>query len=133
MNNTQPSVMTQNNVMTPAQAQNAIILNKMYDVAFNKIPDAEGFAYWMNEMNNGKTIHDVAAMWQPFLPQFTQSTTHNVIDLFANNAFDHNATQDVHNHWGILAIHAVPSFELVYEMSVALVGQSTHDWANPVL
>lgn len=131
MNNTTQN--TVQNITTLTEAQNAILLNVMYDVAFNKVPDAEGFAYWMNEMNNGKTIHDVAAMWQPFLPQFAQGTVHNVIDTFANNAYNHNASVDVHSHWGILAINAVPSFELVYEMSVALAGQSVHDWAFPVL
>ncbi len=106
-------------------AKNAAILTAMYDVAFNKVPDAEGFQYWMNEMANGKTSHDIAKIWQSYIPSFgSMANTEVVIDMFSNNGYNHDASTSVQNHWGNLALSAVPSYELLYDMSVKLVGQT---------
>ena len=118
--------MNTNNTQTinDITAKNAAILTAMYDVAFNKVPDAEGFQYWMNEMANGKTSHDIAKIWQSYIPVFgNMANTELVIDMFSNNGYNKDASQDVQNHWGSLALSAVPSYELLYDMSVKLVGQ----------
>ena len=103
-------------------ATNAVILTAMYEVAFDRLPDVEGFNYWMNEMANGKTAHDVAKAWQVHLPMFSQDATPSIIDTFVMNGYEHNASQDVINHWSKLALSAVPSYELMYDAAVKLVG-----------
>ena len=113
-NNTQP--------INDTTAKNAIILTAMYEVAFDRLPDAEGFAYWMNEMANGWTTHDVAVAWQVHLPQFGYTETNSVINTFVYNGYEHKASADVLSHWGVLAINAVPSYELMYDAAVKLVG-----------
>jgi hypothetical protein len=105
-------------------AKNAAFLTAMYDVAFNRVPDAEGFQYWMNLMANGMTSHDIAYIWQSYIPAFTLDTTDNIIDTFSLNGYNHVASQNVHDHWGVLALNAIPSYELLYDMSVKLVGQT---------
>lgn len=105
-----------------ATAKNAVILTAMYEVAFDRLPDVEGFNYWMNEMANGKTSHDVAKAWQVHLPTFGYEKTDNIIDTFVMNGYEHHATTDVVAHWGKLALSAVPSYELMYDAAVKLVG-----------
>lgn len=103
-------------------AKNAVILTSMYEVAFNREPDAEGFQYWMNEMANGKTTHDIAVIWQNYIPKFTYDTVDNVIDTFVMNGFEHHASTATINYWGLLYANAVPSYELMYDAAVQLVG-----------
>lgn len=105
-------------------AKNAAFLTAMYDVAFNRVPDAEGFQYWMNEMANGKTTHDIAVIWQNYIPAFTYATTADTINQFSLNGYNKTADTSVLNHWGVLALNAIPSYELLYDMSVKLVGQT---------
>ena len=103
-------------------ATNAVILTAMYEVAFNREPDVEGFQYWMNEMANGKTAHDVAKAWQVHLPVISLNNYEDVVDTFVYNGYEHHANQPTINYWGVLAINAVPSYELVYDAAVQLVG-----------
>jgi hypothetical protein len=122
MNNSTNTLATQH--INAETAKNASILTAMYSVALNKVPDAEGFQYWMNEMANGKTIYDIAKIWQSYIPTFGDlDNTRIVINTFSTNGYKHNASQDVLNYWGVLALSAVPSYELMYDMSVQLVGQ----------
>ena len=115
---------TNNNSQTinNTTATNAVILTAMYEVAFNREPDVEGFQYWMNEMANGKTAYDIAVIWQNYIPKFTYSTADNVIDTFVMNGFEHHANQATIDYWGVLAVNAVPSYELMYDAAVQLVG-----------
>lgn len=108
------------------------LITAFYKVAFNKAPDAEGLAYWINDLNNGQTVHQVAHSFGAFLPQFLPNNITNVINEFSFNAYGHAARLDVQNHWTILAMDAVPSYALMEEMALTLVGQPTDFWANPV-
>lgn len=113
---------TQSQTINSTTATNAVILTAMYEVAFNREPDVEGFQYWMNEMANGKTAHDVAKAWQVHLPSMGYDNYANVIDTFVYNGYEHHASTATINYWGNLAISAVPSYELVYDAAVQLVG-----------
>ena len=122
--------MNSENKMTTKQAQDMLVITEMYNIAFNKLPDAEGLAYWMNDIANGHSLHDVARSIGTHLQPFSFEGTQNVIDTFYMNAIDKHATVDVQNHWGVLALNAVPSYELMYEMALALTGQPTDSWAG---
>lgn len=111
-------------------ATNAVILTAMYEVAFDRLPDAEGFAYWMNEMANGWTAHDVAKAWQVHLPSFGVANVNTTINTFVYNGYEHHASSSTMDYWSVLAANAVPSYELMYDAAVKLVGMQneTHDF-----
>lgn len=114
--------MPSENTINNTTAKNAVFLTAMYEVAFDRLPDAEGFEYWMNLMANGKSTHDIAVIWQNYIPAFNYQNTATVINTFVQNGYEHSASTEVLNHWGVLAINAVPSYELLYDASVKLVG-----------
>jgi len=119
--------------VTTQQAQNALAITVLYDIYFNRLPDAEGLAWWMNDMDNGATLRQVAQNIAigGNVPNFGQNgQTDTVIDLFYNNLVNHNANTDVHNHWNILALNAVPSNELAYQMSLEMIGLPKDSWAG---
>lgn len=120
--------------ITAQQASNAIAVTALYKVAFDRLPDADGLAYWLNSMENGQTLRDVARGFSTHLPQFSSATsTQSIVDMFMQNALDHNASADTVNHWGILAVNAVPSYELAYELTLKLTGQPTDPWAGALV
>ncbi len=108
-------------------------ITALYKVAFNRAPDAEGLAYWLNDMAHGQTLDQVAHSFSPYIPQFSLHTAASVIDQFSINAFAHIASNDVQNHWQILGLNAVPSYALVEEMALQICGQQLDAWASPVL
>jgi len=118
--------------ITTQQAQNALGITVLYDIYFNRLPDAEGLAWWMNDMENGATLRQVAQNMAigGNVPQFGYTSTDTVIDLFYNNLVNHNADPEVHNHWKILAINAVPSNELAYQMTLETIGLPKDSWAG---
>jgi len=116
---------TTNTTTTTQEAQNALLITALYEVAFNRLPDAEGLAWWMNDMNNGVSFHNVARQFAVHIPQFGYETTEAIVNKFSMNAFEHTASQDVINHWGVLAVNAVPSFYLAEQMALQLVGMKT--------
>lgn len=118
---------------TTTTAANAIAITALYKVAFNRLPDAEGLAWWLNDMEHGQSLHDVAHSFGPLLPKFGTGTVQNILNQFSNNAFGHDASPDVQNHWTSLAYMAVPSYEYVYEAALKLIGQPNDGWAVPVL
>jgi len=113
--------------------QNTIAITALYKVAFNRLPDAEGLAWWLNDMANGQTFSQVAHSFAPHLPSFGYESMEKIIDTFSMNAFGREARDDVQNHWQIMAINAVPSYELVKSMALELVGQPLNSWAYPVV
>lgn len=108
-------------------------ITALYKVAFNRLPDPDGLAYWLNDMANGQTLHQVANSFAVHLPQFGTGNINTIINQFSNNAFGHNASVDVLNHWGNMAYMAVPSFALVEQMALQLVGQPIDNWGSPVV
>lgn len=118
--------------ITTQQAQNALGITVLYDIYFNRLPDAEGLAWWMNDMDNGATLRQVAQNMAigGNVPNFGSYTTDSTIDLFYNNLVNHNANAEVHNHWNILAINAVPSNELAYQMTLEMIGLPKDQWAG---
>lgn len=128
----QPTIPT-TQALNTATATNALILTAMYQVAFDRLPDVDGFTYWMNDLANGHTIHDVARSFGTHIPQFAQNTVDNTINFFFNNAVGHDASANTLNHWEILAINAVPSYALMEQLSLQLVGQPTEAWAGSLV
>jgi len=118
---------------TVQTAANAIAVTALYKVAFNRLPDAEGLAYWLNQMDNGNTLRDVARGFSTHLPQFGTGKVASTVDALVMNATGHAASAPAVEHWGILAINAVPSYELAYELTLQLVGQPLDPWAVPLV
>jgi hypothetical protein len=119
--------------MTPQQILNALFVTALYDVAFDRVPDAEGFAWWMKDLDNGQSFADVAASFSPHIPAFTYATTESTIDMFSMNAFNHEASDDVQNHWQVMAVNAVPSHALLLETALYVIGQPLDSWAYPIV
>lgn len=114
-------------------AKNALAITALYKVAFDRLPDLEGLNWWLNDMANGQSFTQVAHSFAPHLPVFGYGNTPAIIDQFSMNAFGHVASVDVQNHWQIMALNALPSYELVKSMALELLGQPIDSWAYPVL
>ena len=92
---------TEANISTTAL--HALQITALYKVAFNRLPDAEGLAWWMKDMANGQTLAQVANSFAPHIPAFGYANMEQTIDTFSMNAFGREARDDVQNHWQIMA------------------------------
>ena len=116
--------------ITTQQAQNALIVTQMYEVALNRLPDAEGLAWWLNDLDNGQTLQQVAHNICTNIEQFSYGRVDDIVNMLYQNKFGHDANPVTVNHWEILAINAVPVEALVHQMSIGIVGLPTESWAG---
>ena len=87
-----------------AEYQNtAAALSKLYFLVFNRIPDNEGLTYWVNAMQNGESMANIAASFaqsEEFATAYADATTNaSFLDQLYQNAFNRNADSNGKAYW----------------------------------
>jgi len=68
---------------------------RLYQAAFDRVPDAGGFSYWLNAMDKGYTLSQIASL---FLPQ------KEFIDMYMSDPSDANFVTKLYAH----VLHRAP-------------------------
>lgn len=124
-------------VMQQQTAENIVKITALYEAAFHHLPDTAGLQWWLNDMEHGKSMQQIATLFMQN-PEFVAAhpageSIDHYLSTIHQNAFGRAIDTYTLNHWEILNFDAVPRVEALVafaEMSIPLAGQTPHypDW-----
>ena len=80
---------------------------RLYQAIFDRTPDATGLGYWIEQLDNGNTLNDIAGQFllsNEFQTTYGNTTDSQFINLLYQNVLDRTADAPGYDYWqGILS------------------------------
>ncbi len=129
---------------TTSNVTNEQFVRALYLTVFNKAnPDAEGLAWWLNDLNNGATFEQVAGNFMQhseYIAAHPNLNPNNTVEGFIadntsminqawSNTYNTSTPIDILNHTNIIMLSAVPEAAiLVMIADSSIVGVNHETW-----